>query len=426
MIISGVSGNAAYDQQKRIPFMYNGHSLKLNYTTAIYQMDITQTSGGTLAASPMSGVNGTKFNLTATPQSNHHHLSTYGVSGATLTGSSGTYVNSDVSAKPAWYEDPKYTLTVQQGTGGTLIGSPTSGYSGDRFGLTATPSTTAYTFKNYSITGATLTGNSGTFKTSNVTAKANWQTKVVKVDYTVPSTARTLTFSADTFSRPRYWKYQSNLGSNKQYLPEKAQYASRFGNYDTSAKFSCIYLWPGWATERETYADESVTYTNTAIYNDPGQNLLLGDMTKPLFFGSGAQYFATGMSSIATSGVSSYYGSPVYFTFGNGGFISAFSANICLNLARTGTHFRYRVIRDGVTGSWSNQYNVTSQYANATANISLTANVISSTSPFKIEFSGYNENAATTSVYYYKPVSQLYSAGQSWTGKICHTEIVDV
>lgn len=426
MFISGTSGHAAEDQAHKYPYMHNGHLLRLNFAKNIYEMNIQQSTGGTLSGSPLSGESGTVFGLTATPLTNHWHLDSYGLSGATLTGNSGTYTNSDVSAKPTWHEDPKYTLTLQQSTGGTLAGSPSSGYSGDKFGLTATPATTAYTFKNYSITGATLTGNSGTFKTSNVTAKANWQTKVVKVDYTVPSTAKTLTFSADTFSRPRYWKYQSNLGTNRQYLPEKAQYASRFGNYDNSAKFSCIYLWPGWATERETYTDEAVTYTNTATYNDPGYNLLLGDMTKPLFFGSGAQYFATGMTPIATSGVSSYYGSPVYFTFGNGGFISAFSANICLNLARTGTHFRYRVIRDGVTGSWSNQYNVTSQYANATANISLTANVISSTSPFKIEFSGYNENSTTASVYYYKPVSQLYSAGQSWTGKICHTETVDV
>jgi hypothetical protein len=426
MFISGTSGHATEDTQHKYPYLVNGHLLKLNYAKEVYEMNITQTSGGTLAASPMSGDTGTKFNFTATPQSNHHHLSSYNVSGTTMTGTSGTYTNSDVSAKPSWYEDPKYTLTVQQSTGGTLAGSPTSGYSGDKFGLTATPSTTAYTFKNYSITGATLTGNSGTFKNSNVTAKANWQTKVVKVDYTVPSTARTLTFSADTFTRPRYWKYQSNLGTPRQYLPEKAQHASRFENYNNSAKFSCIYLWPGWATEEANYYDEAGTYTNTAIYNDPGQNLLLGDMTRPLFFGSGAQYFATGMSSIATSGVSSYYGSPVYFTFGNGGFISAFSANVRLNLARTGTHFRYRIIRDGVTGSWSNQYNVTSQYANATADIPVTANVISSTSPFKIEFSGYNEGWSTTSTYYYKPVSQLYSAGQSWTGKICHTEIVDV
>lgn len=237
----------------------------------------------------------------------------------------------------------------------------------------------------------------------------------------------TYTYGSAALPRNLYWKYQSNLGSPRWYLPEKAYFADRFENSATSAKFSCVYMWPGWATERATYglyADTS--YTTSSLYNDPGQNLLLGDMTKPLFFGSGAQYFAAGLSAIATSGVSSYYASPHHFTFGNGGFISAFSANLVVRLARTGTHFKYRIIHNGTTGGWSNQYNVTSQYSYATAALPVTASVISSTNPIKIEFSGYNEGQSTTSVNYYKPVQTLYSAGQNWTGKICHTEIVDV
>ena len=172
MIVSGVSGNATFDQQKRFPFMFNGHSLKLDYTKTFYELKLQQTSGGTISGSPVSGESGTKFNLSATPDL-HYHIEGYSAEGASLTGSSGTYINSDVSAKGIFAEDPKYTLTVQQSTGGTLAGSPTSGYSGDTFNLTATPNT-HFSFASYSVTGTTMTGNTGEFKGANVTAKANW------------------------------------------------------------------------------------------------------------------------------------------------------------------------------------------------------------------------------------------------------------
>ena len=174
MFISGTSGHAAEDTQHKYPYMVDGHLLKLNFRKPIYELNIQQSTGGTLSGSPVSGDAGTVFGLTATPSTNHWHLDSYGVSGATLTGNSGTYINSDVSAKPTWTEDPKYTLTVQQTAGGTLTANKTTGYQNDTFTLTPTPAT-KYTFSAYQTTGTTMTGNNGKFNTSNVTAKAVWE-----------------------------------------------------------------------------------------------------------------------------------------------------------------------------------------------------------------------------------------------------------
>ena len=174
MIVSGTSGHATYDAAHTHPYMKDGHLLRLNFTKNIYELNIQQSTGGTLVGSPVSGDAGTVFGLTATPSTNHWHLNSYGVSGATLTGNSGTYINSDVSAKPTWTEDPKYTLTIQQSTGGTLASNKTSGYQNDTFTLTPTPAN-KYTFSAYQTTGTTMTGNDGKFNTSNVTAQAVWE-----------------------------------------------------------------------------------------------------------------------------------------------------------------------------------------------------------------------------------------------------------
>lgn len=174
MFLSGFSGHAAKDQSLKIPLMINGHTLFMDHMSAIYEMNIQQTMGGTLCASPMSGMSGTTFELNPQPDDSHWHLNLYNVSGTTLTGNSGTYISADVNIRPNWYSDPKYTLTLQQTTGGTLASNKTSGYQNDTFTLTPTPAN-KYTFSAYQVTGTTMTGNNGKFNTSNVTAKAVWE-----------------------------------------------------------------------------------------------------------------------------------------------------------------------------------------------------------------------------------------------------------
>ena len=422
MFISGTSGHAAEDQAHKYPYMHNGHLLRLNFAKNIYEMNIQQSTGGTLSGSPLSGESGTVFGLTATPLTNHWHLDSYGLSGATLTGNSGTYTNSDVSAKPTWHEDPKYTLTIQQSTGGTLAGSPSSGYSGDKFGLTATPASTAYTFKQYNVTGATMTGNSGMFRNSNVTAKAQWQTTSVKVDFDIP-TAGTgkpalLAQSGNNYSTV-FKAATSNTGA---YLrPNIINHFGRVYPVPTADWGTPIiqtwYLYPVW--QSKSAGNNAMTgwpVTNTAYANygllpsaiDIGYNLLVG---------SGKKYYCT--AGNLNDGV---YSMPNVFSFSSNAYISGFSGFVSAEM-NLSSFMRYRVTYDGTTGSWSNQYSNTT-YGTAWQNIPITIPKITANNPIKIELSGYRMVTATSPKKYVAPVGYIYAG--DWLGKFCHVETVDV
>ena len=418
MFVSGTSGHAAEDQAHKYPYMHNGHLLRLNFAKNIYEMNIQQSTGGTLAGSPLSGASGTVFGLTATPLTNHWHLDSYGVSGATLTGNSGTYTNSDVSAKPSWHEDPKYTLTIQQSTGGTLAGSPSSGYSGDKFGLTATPASTAYTFKQYNVTGATMTGNSGMFKNSNVTAKAQWQTTAVKVDLALPADTNgpaLLVQSGNNYNSVVFKAATSNTGA---YLkPNTIKVVGNIYPSTTAAWGTPVtntwYLYPVWASKSANNGNGWPT-SNSSFANfgllpsaiDVGYNLLVG---------SGKKYFCT--AGYMSGG---NYCMPKVFSFSSNAYISSFSGYVSAEMGRS-AFFRYRTIYNGVTSNWSNQYSNT-QYGTAYNALPITISKITANDPIILQISGYRMVTATN--VYVSPVSYL-SAG-SWKGNFCHVETVDV
>lgn len=139
---------------------------------AVYDLTVVQTPNGHLEAYPLSGYSGDKFGLTATPSA-HYHLNTYSITGAVLTGNSGTFTSSDVTVQANFAEDPKYTATLQTNGYGSIAANKTTGYQGDTVTLSNTPSADC-TFASYAITGATLTGNQFNFGSQNVTAKANF------------------------------------------------------------------------------------------------------------------------------------------------------------------------------------------------------------------------------------------------------------
>jgi len=433
MFISGTSGNVTYDQQMRLPFMYNGHSLKLNYSKPIYEMNITQTSGGTLAAAPLSGESGTKFNFTATPQSNHHHLSSYNVSGTTMTGTSGTYTNSDVSAKPSWYEDPKYTLTVQQSTGGTLAGAPSSGYSGDKFGLTPTPSA-KYSLVSYSVTGATMTGNSGTFKNSNVTAKANWQynpeTITLKTINIVNQYLPMIQLS--TASNGFLGLRQSVQGNNVSF----GVGANDVYNNYKPGKTTVISAWPQVSGCYRCYAFPTF-YGNvtgsyvSAISGGTGDEFV--SLAYKCYSGDWKKYFGNNQSQFSsyshgTPTTYEYFNKVPYgINFGNSAFISGF-VGYAIFKANSGTSFEYRTIHKGVTSNWT-----TGRMNNGTGYIyvRLEDNELHTNEPFIIDFSAHwpgNNifmSTLTDTDWTWEPgqsVSQHTVHYPCWSGKLCYKE----
>ena len=138
----------------------------------IYALTCEQTPNGYLTGAPASGEAGQVFTLLAEPSA-HYHIVSYSANNATLTANSGTFIDSDVTAKATFAEDPKYNATLQTNGYGAIAANKTSGYSGDTVTLSNTPSADC-TFSNYEITGATLTGNQFNFGSSDVTAKANF------------------------------------------------------------------------------------------------------------------------------------------------------------------------------------------------------------------------------------------------------------
>ena len=410
MIVSGVSGNATFDQQKRFPFMFNGHSLKLDYTKTFYELKLQQTSGGTISGSPVSGESGTKFNLSATPLTNHWHLDSYGVSGATMTGSSGTYTSADVSAKPSWHEDPKYTLTLQQQTGGTLASNKTSGYQNDTFTLTPTPAY-RYKFSSYSTTGTTMTGNNGKFNTSNVTAKANF--------YYSPNVITVGTFPMNGMFQPRL-AVSNSAYPNKSYLSifpgqdlselyvSKAPRLS--GKYVTGGYdmvYWSMYEWLVWPTLAPT------DLTNTASYSAASQFIRNLNYSAAIT----AAYNNRDRFFNPRQDIGNVQGSPTSavangFAFANDDcFISAFRGDLCLYCDDKA--LSWRVIRNGVTSDWNR---VSGRWV--AVPFTFFQGNLSGNEPFKIQVSGWsitgNELAYTTG-----------AGGISypcWSGKLCYYE----
>ena len=173
MITSSVSGHAAEDTQHKYPYMVDGHILRLKFTENIYELHLQQSSGGTIAGSPLSGVSGTVFNLTATP-TGRHEFDSFSITGAALTGSAGTYINSDVTAVANfnYIPLPVYTITLQTSGKGSITASKLTAESGETITIGATPS--AYNrFDQYYVTGGTVTGNNLTV-TADCTAMANF------------------------------------------------------------------------------------------------------------------------------------------------------------------------------------------------------------------------------------------------------------
>ena len=102
---SGESGHACEDQQHKHPYMIDGHLLKLNMRRPIYELNLQQTQGGTIVGSPTAGISGTQFGLTATP-AKKYTFDGFSVTGTELTGSAGTFRNSDVTVQASWTYHP--------------------------------------------------------------------------------------------------------------------------------------------------------------------------------------------------------------------------------------------------------------------------------------------------------------------------------
>lgn len=154
-------------------FMFSGSDVTAepDYTHNVYSVSITQVAGGTVAASPSTGYYGTQVTLSNTPSS-EYTFGSYSITGATLTGNTFNFEESNVTAKGS-FTQKTYTLTLQTDGHGKLVASKVTGHKNDT--ITLTPSYSSYyRFNNYSVTGGSVNGNTFTI-TANATAKANFK-----------------------------------------------------------------------------------------------------------------------------------------------------------------------------------------------------------------------------------------------------------
>lgn len=128
MIVSGTPGHVTEDTQHKKPYMIGGHLLRFSKPYNIYELTLQQSTGGTIAGAPVTGLPGATFNLSATP-ANKYTFAGWSVTGATLTGSAGTYTNSDVTAKGNWTYHPEPVLVNSGITGNVIIRQTLNGGS---------------------------------------------------------------------------------------------------------------------------------------------------------------------------------------------------------------------------------------------------------------------------------------------------------
>ena len=105
---SGESGHACEDQQHKHPYMIDGRLLKLNMRRPVYELFCEPSEGGTVSGSPSAGSSGTQFGLSATPSSNKYTFDSFSVTGTELTGNSGTFHDSDITARANFIYHPTF------------------------------------------------------------------------------------------------------------------------------------------------------------------------------------------------------------------------------------------------------------------------------------------------------------------------------
>lgn len=155
-------------------FKFNGSNVTANATFTkkpTRSVTLSQQTGGTITANPMTGYDGTVVTLSNTANAGYT-FNNYSITGGTLTGNQFKLTGSNVTVKPN-YTHNVYNLTLQTNGHGKLAAGKTTGYYNDTTTLTPTPSSN-YKFNNYSVTGGTITNNTFKWGTANATAKANF------------------------------------------------------------------------------------------------------------------------------------------------------------------------------------------------------------------------------------------------------------
>ncbi|GHV70489.1 hypothetical protein AGMMS49928_18480 [Spirochaetia bacterium] len=165
------------------------------FNQIVYDVNIaTGITGGTVSASPESGIWGTSVTLSNTPDLGYT-FGYYTVDGTWINGSSFT-LNKNVTVS-AVFNQIVYDVSIATGiTGGTISASPTSGPWGTSVTLSNTPNP-GYALDYYTVDGTQITGNSFILD-KNVTVSAVFNQMVYDVSIATGITGGTVRASPES------------------------------------------------------------------------------------------------------------------------------------------------------------------------------------------------------------------------------------
>lgn len=146
------SGNKVIDYEGSIP---PGPIPPVPPEPTVYNVYTYTKGGGSITATPYTGVKGTEVSLSNTPDSNYQ-FNSYIIDGSSLIGNTFTIKVNDVSVTGVF--DRIYDVNLTQSTGGTISANPMRGIKGTTVTLSNTPNTN-YSFNNYTVNGHTISGN---------------------------------------------------------------------------------------------------------------------------------------------------------------------------------------------------------------------------------------------------------------------------
>lgn len=176
-----------------------------------YNLYINQTEGGIVSGSLPVGYYEEICTLYNTPESEDWKLSSYNITGATLTGNQFKFETNDVQVQGN-FEHNK-TLTLIDGEHAVLSADKDKGFIGDVVTVTGTMDEGWY-LTGFNSTGATMTGNKFAFAGEDVTVEGLYTDEGFPVVYeaengvhltgdpiAIPGVGLTLTTSYDTYYR---------------------------------------------------------------------------------------------------------------------------------------------------------------------------------------------------------------------------------
>ncbi len=286
----------------KVEYYYN----ESGSTPTTYSVNLNQTTGGTISASPTTAAEGATVTLTATPNPGYEFTSWEVLDGdaneITVNNNQFTMPASDVEVEATFTALPTYSITV---TGGTA--SPTSAYAGQTVTVTPTiPDGKVVDWDNTTISPASVTlannGSSYTFTMPNEAVTVVFAFMDAPTTQTATLTNANIVAAGDGSSGYNDWELTDENGKTWNAYAIKNQHSNATSGYH--------YLQIKKSTTTEQYYVQVPEYGTRIVklemtVSNTSQPMTGGSNSATLFFSSSNTTSATGTGVVYGTGASS-------------------------------------------------------------------------------------------------------------------------